>query len=383
MLYQATANIRSDCFSSYPTHEFQDDIILSKPNAAYEWLHFHDVLSDNIHGSQEWELYPYLSHSVLAFHHLFASPKRGRPSALPNSNSLQNEEQEPAPFSGPQASYQAHEAQKQNHASLTSLREAMSLPLTRMFRSTAELSVELLPYVLRMLSPEVKPVVINSGTKDSKGSTASVRRAAEKALVARAVNAMAAVGVRFERSRVEFDAANPRGTSAGWVYRMEPALDALGQYDTMGRKTDERVRFAVRQVLEMEWKKECVRIGEETRKRRMNGGLEDHEDDALVGNGIAAVDAYASLNESIRDVPKPATVKRDFFGRIISTAGTDQLRSRTQSDAEDSDPSRKKQRTTTAGAAAGEEAKVWVSFHEGFSNAVRKPITLEELMKGL
>ena len=28
------------------------------------------------------------------------------------------------------------------------------------------------------------------------------------------------------------------------------------------------------------------------------------------------------------------------------------------------------------------ERKVWVSFHEGFSNAVRKPITLEELMRG-
>lgn len=27
--------------------------------------------------------------------------------------------------------------------------------------------------------------------------------------------------------------------------------------------------------------------------------------------------------------------------------------------------------------------KVWVTFHEGFSNAVRKPITIEELMRGL
>ena len=29
------------------------------------------------------------------------------------------------------------------------------------------------------------------------------------------------------------------------------------------------------------------------------------------------------------------------------------------------------------------EGRVWVSFHEGFSNAVRKPITMEELMRGL
>lgn len=27
--------------------------------------------------------------------------------------------------------------------------------------------------------------------------------------------------------------------------------------------------------------------------------------------------------------------------------------------------------------------KVWVSYHEGFSNAVRKPITIDELLRGL
>lgn len=29
------------------------------------------------------------------------------------------------------------------------------------------------------------------------------------------------------------------------------------------------------------------------------------------------------------------------------------------------------------------EGKVWVTFHEGFSNAVRKPVTVKELMRGL
>lgn len=30
----------------------------------------------------------------------------------------------------------------------------------------------------------------------------------------------------------------------------------------------------------------------------------------------------------------------------------------------------------------GASGNVWVTFHEGFSNAVRKPITLDELMRG-
>lgn len=27
--------------------------------------------------------------------------------------------------------------------------------------------------------------------------------------------------------------------------------------------------------------------------------------------------------------------------------------------------------------------KVWITYHEGFSDAVRKPITVEELLRGL
>jgi chromosome transmission fidelity protein 18 len=27
--------------------------------------------------------------------------------------------------------------------------------------------------------------------------------------------------------------------------------------------------------------------------------------------------------------------------------------------------------------------RIWVSFHEGFSNAVRKPVTLDDIMRGL
>lgn len=60
---------------------------------------------------------------------------------------------------------------------------------------------------------------------------------------------------------------------------------------------------------------------------------------------------------------KPIALKRDFFGGII----------RKQSDGviqEVGSVSRSKER------------EIWVSFHEGFSNAVRKPITLEELTKG-
>ena len=67
-------------------------------------------------------------------------------------------------------------------------------------------------------------------------------------------------------------------------------------------------------------------------------------------------------------VAKDTSVKRDFFGRIITD-------DRPQS-------AGKATKEKAAKAQAKDEGRIWVSFHEGFSNAVRKPITLKELMDG-
>ncbi|KAF2275592.1 uncharacterized protein EI97DRAFT_434002 [Westerdykella ornata] len=341
--------IVSDCFAAYPEKPYQDDTFLSKPCAVHEWLYFHDMVSSSVHLSQGWEMAPYLAQSVLAFHDLFASPRQQ------TSNPTADSDAEPTPFSGSGAAYAASEARKANRAQLMALQSTLSLPLTRLFRSPEELATELLPYVLRMLSPDVKPVIVNTGPSGSKSvAMASVRKATEKALVKKAVEAMAATGVRFERSRVEFDDVANR--SGGWVLRMEPPLDQLATFETLGGKKDEKVRYAVRSVLETEWKKESVKMNAEARKRR--GG---QVDDDVIANGDAAED------EDVKKDAGKEKVTRDFFGRVIKAtpvpAGA---------------PGVKKTELKS-----GDEGRIWVSFHEGFSNAVRKPLTLDDLMRGL
>lgn len=262
---------------------------------------------------------------------------------------------EPLPFSGPGAAYAAMEARKATRAQLMGLQSTLSLPLTRIFRSPEELAIELLPYVLRMLSPDVKPVIVNTGPSGSKSmATASVRKASEKALVKKAVEAMAATGVRFERSRVESeDFAN---RNAGWVLRMEPPLDQLASFETLNVKRDEKVRYAVRSVLESEWKKESVRIDAEARKRR--GGQLDGEfiEPEKGGKGE---EPKVMLGEK---------VMRDFFGRVVRAAPVV---------AGEVGKEKKKVQVTS------DEGRIWVSFREGYSNAVRKPVTLDDLMRGL
>jgi chromosome transmission fidelity protein 18 len=87
----------------------------------------------------------------------------------------------------------------------------------RSFRSPEDIATDLLPYLVRMLTPEIKPIIVG-GSGEQKG-IASVRKEAEKAMVRRSVGVMGAVGVIFERGKLEGDFGN-RATQ--WVYRMEP-----------------------------------------------------------------------------------------------------------------------------------------------------------------
>lgn len=207
--------IVTDCFAAYPSQPIQDDILLSKPNAAYEWLQFHDSLSSKVYSGQEWELSPYLSQTVLSFHYIFASPPRHlRPSAQKGWGD--DNEEESMPFTGFRADYEASEAQKANRAVLLALQSSLSVLLLRSFRSVQDISVELLPYLARMLAPDIKPMLMG-GSGEQKGLT-SVRSGHEREMLKRAAGVMGAVGVTFERLRIE----DKHSHGNNYVYRMEP-----------------------------------------------------------------------------------------------------------------------------------------------------------------
>lgn len=208
----------SDILADYPNHEFNDDSFLSKPNQAYEWMHFHDALSSKVFGSQDWELAPYLSQPVLACHHLFASPLSSRSNTGMHDRKWgEEDEAPPLPFSGPRAAFVAHETQKENMAMLQAIQNQLAPTLMRAFRSAEDIATDFLPYLIRLVSPDVKPVVVGG----SGGSgTASVRKDTEKAMVRRAADVLADVGIALQRGKIETDSIVNRGPQ--WVYRMEP-----------------------------------------------------------------------------------------------------------------------------------------------------------------
>ncbi|KAF4550095.1 ATPase-like protein 2 [Elsinoe fawcettii] len=367
--------IMTDLFTSYPSQPFQDDNFLTKPSQAYEWLHFHDHISSAVFSSSEWELAPYLSTPALGFHHLFATSAATRARytsyskpAFQSASELTQAVDEPHPFTLPSASFAAHERQKTHMAMLQTLHENLSLPLTRLYPRIEGLAVEFVPYLLRMLAPNVNPVLITSSTSTGSGqgkgdnrTSASVRKASERLLIERSVRAMTATGCRFERHRVEMlpgqQGAGGKNVG-GWVYRLVPGLDEYGVYDTAGKGWGNDVcgtssqggRYGVRQVLVQECQSEERRVEGEKRGRR---GKKDD-------------DVEEEQEENVVEIKKGKGVKRDFFGRVVVEIP--------RSDGIEVKEKSKENK---------DEGRIWVSFHEGYSNAVRKPITLKELMRGL
>ena len=139
--------------------------------------------------------------------------------------------------------------------------------------------------------------------------------------------------------------------------------------------TQAPTRFAVRQVLDQELQKTKVLRESTARQARLRAGFGNVngavDDPAFDVNGK---EDNAAANAAGKQVVPMVRVKKDFFGRVIVKAVP------VVPAGEEGEAELKRRRKKEEGR---EDGRVWVSFHEGFSNAVRKPITLAELLGGL
>lgn len=363
--------IMTEVMAEYPNREYNDDLYLSKPNQAYDWLFFHDACQSRLFTSQEWELAPYLSQPVLACHHLFASPKRHYNANTGGGrwgvDAAEEDGGPPVPFSGPRADYQANEAEKHNRSALQAMQSQLPPSLMRSFRSAEDMATDLLPYLSRMVSPDVKPVVVGG----SEGTTASVRKESERLMVKRASEVLAEIGIELVKGKIEGDAA---GRGPQWVYRMEPDIDALAAYETGAALLTSQAptRYAVRQVLDQELRRTTALREAQARQARFQAGAGSGPPPSTSA-AKAMEEMHARLhphddkeNGGEPGQPDKAVVKKDFFGRVVQVRPLAELNSQNSEK-----QTVKKQR------------KVWVTYHEGLNNAVRKPISIAEFLKPL
>lgn len=174
-------------------------------------------------------------------------------------------------------------------------------------------------------------------------------------------------------------------------------LDALASFEshvppTTGGPADRPAptRYAVRQVLEAELRRVLAQRENEARQARYavgGTGLPGRPQPTAELNGEQTDDT--ENKDDLQTGPK-VSVKRDFFGRVITTETTRTTGRQAMQERDGNAgamagkrPGSSKGRPASSHGGGGGGTRVWVTFHEGLNNAVRKPLSLDELLRGL
>ena len=143
-------------------------------------------------------------------------------------------------------------------------------------------------------------------------------------------------------------------------------MDALSVFETGASlllSSQAPTRFAVRQVLDQELHRTIAARENLARQARFKAGNPTSLQQLVFDNKENA--AKTTTQDVVRG---DSSVKRYFFGIIINVQPLTEV---------DGNSSEKRARQDE------KERKVWVTYHEGLNNAVRKPISLKEFMRGL
>ena len=140
-------------------------------------------------------------------------------------------------------------------------------------------------------------------------------------------------------------------------------LDEVCSFETLNEGTKTRVptRFAVRDAMNIEHQRWSMRRQAEARQARYYPAAERDSHDP--GSARVAPPGPMTGGQGLHT----GSMKTDFFGRPLnwpkphSSEGLDAV----------SEIGSQK-----------EENRIWVTYNEGYSNAVRKPVTLKELLRG-
>ncbi|CAD6915181.1 unnamed protein product [Tilletia controversa] len=356
------------CFEHYPKLALVDDG-WARFKEAHEWLYFAGCVQDSVWktGAGTFDLLGFLPWTFVPWHNLFANTKNTMPEY-------------------PRADYE-HFVKRTAFSEITTALHTSLPPTLRTQFHVPAVVTELGPSLMRMLNPDLRPV------------NSQLVRTEERRTMTSLVNIMLHLNLRFVQDRME---------DGSLVMRLEPPLDAFVQYDGRRSKDVAGSRFAVRQIVVKE-------MDIEVRRRRAGYLSEDGPRDGRSAGAQKVLAQYLPAGQSgpasgskegavvlKSQVGEKAAV--DFFGRIIannalSTKGSKgkakgkgleipasaaSLARTAMLPFDDSDLGKATSATAASDDSSEEpptkKLKVFFRYHEGFSNAVRKKITLSQLL---
>ncbi|RUP44404.1 hypothetical protein BC936DRAFT_149509 [Jimgerdemannia flammicorona] len=286
----------------------------------YPKMKFHDVACDKLVQLGDWlHFYDQINHRANSMH------EHGLYSYMPYPlvnfhRFFAGAAHQPHPIEYPNLDTENFMKEKTNEALIITLLSNMN-PRGRRSFDNRSMSSELISLLLRIISPDLRPV------------NRQLIKPAERTILTRQVDIMIAFGLTYKQEKTD---------DGQFVYHLDPPIETLVQLSSVPLKGVLPSRYALRQLIAQEIDHEIMRRHEEFAR----------------GSGIPAKQEEHRLPSRSADSEKPPM---DFFGRPIPTT------SNTHNE------------HNKSGSAQKQEPKIWYKFHEGFSNAVRKPLSIREL----
>ncbi|KAL0097434.1 hypothetical protein J3Q64DRAFT_1060365 [Phycomyces blakesleeanus] len=300
--------IMQGCFEAYPNMQFHD-VALKKCLKMSEWLDFYDTVNHYVNDQHEYGLYGYMAYPAVNFHRFFAG------------STVQKHRVE-----YPRMDYEAFVAKK-TYENLFSVFMAGIHPSQQRFMNRNSVIMDLIPRLMRIISPEIRPV------------NKQVIRPAEKIVLAKVTDMMIEYGLTFVQDKTE---------EGHLVYKLDPPVEQMMNFVGASSKSVLPNKYAVRQLISQEIEIELVRRRTEAADIRAGG--------PKLRKNFRTVDASAVVEKLAEVVAEK--IPTDFFGRPIIPKQTQEDGNEMQVD----------------------EPKVPIvayRYHEGFSNAVKKPMTVQ------
>jgi chromosome transmission fidelity protein 18 len=313
--------IVSGVFENYLSVKFKDSGMQGVV-AGLEWIVHFDLLHQEAIKSQAWALMGHFSFPLVAAHLLFASTTRQR-IAFP----VQQAEAT---------------ARRQRAGQMLDTVTGEMEPTARAYSGRAVLLREVLPTILSVVQPSLRPVNTQLFT------------AKEKAELANVVAVHIAYNITYQQER------NPE--SGQYEYRMEPDVEGVVCFP--GQRRAVTLSYGTKQLISHEVELEKMRRIDAAKASVAPEGPAS-QPEGLAG-GATPKGAKRTFNHLATLAAKPVEVKptvaTDFFGRPIKVPvlTVAEQAKKSESDLVKSD--------------------IWFKFKEGYSNAVRRTVKMKDLL---
>lgn len=295
-------------------------------NFAMDWLCFVDKANQYIAHKQDYCLLPYIPYVTVTFHMLFASNQAPR-------------------IQYPHSQYEASVKLSKSQNLVSSMMSDM-IPSVRKYLDQEKTVLEVLPPLMDIIMPTLRP--INTQLYSTR----------EKDELAQLIRIMIAYNMTYLQEK------SPDGQ---YIYSLDPRVDEVVKF--LGMKQQRQLTYAAKQLIAREIVMEKMRRSEMGRGEARRGAPKSQSsskdletDEEFIPNHKRRLDP-----KSVSVVPEEVVV-RDFFGRIIKKK-TPEAKPKQSGDAEE----KKKKRNVLS-------TDVWFHFKEGFSNAVRRNVKIQDFL---